>query len=157
MTTKSPRGEPNDARERVYDAILVHCQAHGGQAPTLQDLCVLTGLRSVSTIAYHIEGLARDQRIELVRVPGSRRTSRQARISGAMWLPPADVARVARLIRATAAARTALLDHGASVVDDVARQLARALGDEPAEASVPPPARLPAPRLTLAGREGWAA
>lgn len=157
MTAKHPPVEPTDARERVYDAILVHCQAHGGQTPTLRDLCNLTGLRTASAVAYHIDHLVRDQRVELVRVPGARRPSRQARISGAMWLPPADVARVARLIRAAAAARNALLEHGASVVDDVARQLSRALGDEPAEASAPQPARLSAPSLTLAGREGRAA
>lgn len=156
MTTKHPPGEPNDARERVYDAILVHCQTNGGQTPTLRDLCDLTGLRSPA-IRRHLDSLALDRRIDLVRVPGARRPSRQARVCGAMWLTPADVARVARLIQAAHAARHTLLEHGAPVIDDVARELARALDARPTAVPAPPPARLSAPSLTLAGREGRAA
>lgn len=157
MTTHRARERATDPRERVYDAILVHCQVHGGQAPTLRELCDLTGLRSVATIKHHLASLALARRIELVPGPGTARPSRQARISGSMWLSPTDVVRVARLIQAADDARHALLEHGASAIDDVVDALSRALDGAPAETSATPAPRMRVPSLALAAQEGRAA
>lgn len=68
---------------RVMRAIVAHCQAHGGTAPTQRELMQATGLSSTSVVTYHVKRLARAGLLTL-----SGPTARSLTVPGATWTPP---------------------------------------------------------------------
>jgi len=59
-----------DKREQILAAIRAH-QAQHGFAPTIRELQMACGLSTTSLVAFHLERLAREGRIE--RTPGIAR------------------------------------------------------------------------------------
>lgn len=137
MTTPNATpAAPDSNRERVYDAVLNYQREHGGTPPTVREIAARVGIDSTSVVNYHLTHLAAIGRIEVPPENGQARPSRGARISGAMWLEPEDVIRVARLVHTIDDARRALEEHGAAVIDAVIADLERALDAHTPIASV---------------------
>lgn len=67
---------------RVMAAIVAHCLAHGGTAPTQRELMELVGLSSTSVVTYHVKRLAAAGLLTL-----SNR-ARSLHVTGAVWTPP---------------------------------------------------------------------
>jgi SOS-response transcriptional repressor LexA len=76
------RPADNITQMKVYQAILAHWEKHG-YAPAFPDLMEATGIRSKSTIEYHLANLKDAGLINF-----QFNVSRSITLTGALWVPP---------------------------------------------------------------------
>lgn len=70
----------NERNEAVYAAIVAYAAAHYGATPTLAELMPVVGLRSTSTVAYHVQMLLGQGRLQVL--------DGKLIVAGSRWLPP---------------------------------------------------------------------
>lgn len=72
---------PNVAnRQRVYAAIVEYAAEHGGNTPTIREVCEVCRISSTSVVNYHIQALIDEELLEW--------RDRKLIVTGATWIPP---------------------------------------------------------------------
>lgn len=71
------RGSPMTTPDRVYAYICAFSRSHGGNAPTLRQICAGTGISSTSVVRFHLDKLVKAGRIHYVE--------QHLCVTGAVW------------------------------------------------------------------------
>lgn len=67
-------------REAVYEAICGYAVDHGGNTPTVRELCEIVGISSTSVAGYNVHQLIKQGLLEIV--------DRKLVVVGGVWTPP---------------------------------------------------------------------
>lgn len=76
----------SSVKQKVYDCIVRFKWAHNGNSPSIIEIGEFCGIKSTSTIRYHLIGLERLGKIACNYGSGK---SRMIEVVGARWIPPA--------------------------------------------------------------------
>jgi SOS-response transcriptional repressor LexA len=71
-----------DKREKLFEFILEYKTAHDGNSPTYREMMAATGLTTTSMVAWHLEKLEAEGRIERPQQVGN---SRVIEVVGGEW------------------------------------------------------------------------
>lgn len=71
-------------KRKMYDFILGFKAEHDGCAPSIIEIAKACGMKSTSTVRYHLDGL---ETLELIRCNYGKGKSRMIEIVGARWTP----------------------------------------------------------------------
>lgn len=70
----------NGYRAKIYRAILDYCAEHGGNTPTIRELCQVCGISSTSVVNHHIQRLIDEGLLDWI--------DRKLVVIGGVWIPP---------------------------------------------------------------------
>lgn len=71
-------------KRKIYDFILSFKAEHDGCAPSIIEIAKACGMKSTSTVRYHLDGL---ESLKLIRCNYGKGKSRMIEIIGAQWQP----------------------------------------------------------------------